>query len=410
MRILLLTLYFKPDIAANAVIMTELAEYLAKLGHHLTVVTSMPHYDRNRVWPEYRGKLYVREVFNDLDVRRVYLCVPRRKESLLGRVLNYATFNTLSVIVGALTGQYDVVLTPSPPLTNGLTAYFLSRLRGVPYVYNVQDLYPDVAIRLRLLTNPRAVAFFRWMERFVYRKAAGISVISEGFRRNLLSKGVPTNKLHVIPNFVDPSWVQPLARQNRFSRQHGLDECFVVLFAGNIGFSQGLEQILEVATLLADYSDILFFIVGDGAGKGALLQRAEAMKLTNVRFLPFRPHRDVPEMYASSDVCLVPLRKWVSNDSVPSKVYTIMAAGKPLIAAVDTGSDTWMLVEQAQCGLCVEPEHPQVLAQAIRTLYADSVLRERLGRNGREHAVQYYTPQVVAQQYHELLTSLGEHG
>lgn len=408
MRILLLTLYFKPDIAANAVIMAELAEELTKLGHHLTVVTSMPHYNDNRIWPDYRGKLYVRESSNnDLDVRRVYLYVPRRKESLLGRLLNYATFNALSGIVGALAERYDVVLTSSPPLTNGVAAFLLSRLRGVPYVYNVQDIYPDVAIRLGVLTNPRVIAFFKAIERFVYKKAAAVSVVSEGFRRSLLSKSVRPQKIKVIPNFMDTEFVRPLPRHNGFSSEQGLDDKFVILFAGNIGFSQGLGTVLKTAAKLRNLEDMLFLVVGNGVAKPRLMKYAQELGLENVRFLPFQPHKVIPNMYASSDVCLVPLRRGFTAESMPSKVYTITAAGRPLIASVDRNSDIHHFLEEANCGLWVEPEEPEALAEAIRTLYAHPALRQRLGRNGREHVVQHYTRQAVAQQYHELLMTLG---
>jgi colanic acid biosynthesis glycosyl transferase WcaI len=403
MRILLLSTYFKPDIASTGVLMTQLAEELVRLGHHLTVVASMPHYDGNRIWSEYRGKLYVRESFNGLDVRRVYLYVPQHKGNLLGRLLNYVTFNSLSVVVGALAGQYDVVLTPSPPLTNGLAAFLLSRLRRVPYVYNVQDIYPDVAIRLGVLTNPRVITFFKAMERFVYSKAAAVSVISDGFRRNLLAKGVPPEKVHTVPNFMDPNFVRPLPRHNRFSREQGLDDRYVVLFAGNVGLSQGLEFVLEAARLLSDKPDILFLIVGNGAAKAGLVKQAEEIELTNVRFLPFQPHEVVPELYAASDLCLVPLRRGITQDSVPCKVYTIMAAGKPLVAAVDEGSDTWQFVQEAGCGLLVPPEDPEVLARAILDLYRDRAFGEAMGLRGRERVEQEFTPQAAARKYAELL-------
>jgi colanic acid biosynthesis glycosyl transferase WcaI len=403
MKVLLLTLYFEPDIAANAVIMTELADELANLGHELTVVTSMPHYGDNRIWPEYRGKLYVRETFKGLDVRRVYLYVPQDKENLLGRLFNYATFNTLSTIAGTFAGGYDVVLAPSPPLTNGLAAFLISRLRGVPYVYNVQDIYPDVAIRLGVLTSPGVIAFFRWMERFVYDKAAAVSVLSEGFRRNLLNKDVPDDKIEVIPNFVDVDFVHPLPRYNSFSKSRELHDKFVVLFAGNVGMSQGLAKVLGSARLLEDREEILFLIVGNGAAKSGLQAHAEELELENVRFLPFQPREALPEMYASSDVCLVPLRQGVATDSVPSKLLTITAAGRPLVAAVDKESDTHRFVKRAACGLRVEPENPEAMADAILELYHDPDLRQRLGRNGRAHVEASYTPQAVARQYAELL-------
>ncbi len=403
MRILLLSTYFRPDIASTGMLMTQLAQELARLGHEIVVVTSLPHYDTNRIWEKYRGRLLVRERQGPLDVRRVYLYVPQRKENLLGRLLNYATFNVLSTAAGTLAGQYDVVLVPSPPLTNGIAAFLMSRFRRVPFVYNVQDIYPDIAIRLGVMTNPQVIAAFRTLEKFVYGKAAAVSVISEGFRLNLLAKGVPDSKLHVIPNFVDPEFMRTLPRRNSFSRQHDLDDRFVVLFAGNVGLSQGLESVLDAAQLLAHEPHVLFLIVGSGAAKDGLMKQAEKMELDNVRFLPFQPHGAVPEMYASADVCLVPLRRGLTEQSVPCKVYTIMAAGKPLVASVDEASDTWQLVRTADCGICVEPETPEQIAEAILGLYRDRGLGGGMGRRGRQHVESRFTPHSAAQQYEALL-------
>lgn len=410
MRILLLTTYFQPDITSNAVLMTQLAEELAGTGHQITVITSMPHYDTNRIWDEYRGRLYVRERWGDLDVRRVYLYVPRRKERLFGRILSYASFNLLATLAGALAGPHDVILTPSPPLTNGLAAFLISRLRGIPFIYNAQDIYPDIAIRMGVMTNPRVIAFFRALERFVYRKAAAVSVISEGFRRNLLAKDVPGHKVHVIPNFVDPDVISPRPRHNRFSGEQGLDDRFTVLFAGNIGLSQGLESVLAAAQRLEDLPDVLFLVVGNGAARAGLMAQAEQMKVTNVRFLPFQPHEAVPEMYASADVCLVPLRHGFTQESMPSKVFTILGAARSLIASVDQGSDTWNFVQDAGCGLCVEPEDAFALAAAIRTLYEDRASGQQMGLRGREYVLSKYNRKTVARQYADLLEGVIRHG
>lgn len=410
MRILLLTTYFRPDITANAVLMTQLAEDLAAIGHQVTVITSMPHYDTNRIWDAYRGRLYVRERWGNLDVRHVYLYVPPRKERLLGRIVSHASFNVLSTLVGVLAGQHDVILAPSPPLTNGIAAYLIGRLYGTPFVYNVQDIYPDIAIRMGIMTSSRVIAFFRAMEQFVYRKAAVVSVISDGFRRNLLAKGVPEDKVHVISNFVDTDFVSPQPRHNRFGAEHGLDDRFVVLFAGNVGLSQGLESVLGAAQLVADLPDVLFLIVGNGAARAGLMAQAEQMQVTNVRFLPFQPHEAVPEMYAATDVGLVPLRRGFTQESMPSKVLTILSAARPLIASVDPGSDTWNFVQDAGCGLCVEPEDASALAGAIRTLYHDRTLGQQMGLRGREYVLSKYNRKAVARQYANMLEGVIRHG
>lgn len=403
MRILLLTTYFEPDVASGGVLMAHLARELVKLGHHLTVVTSMPHYDRNRIWPKYRWRLRTTERCDGFRVHRVYLYVPAAKSSLAGRLLNYASFNTLSVIDAVLTGRYDVVLTPSPPLTNGLSAYILSRLRRVPYVYNVQDLYPDVAVRLGVLTNRKAIAVFTRLEQFIYSKAAAITVISRGLRTHLLRKGVPAEKIWLIPNFVDSSFVRPLERHNGFRHSMRFENSFVVLFAGNVGLSQGLESVLKMARLISDRQDIVILIVGEGAAKEGLVRLAREMGLSNVRFLPFQAAERVPDVYASSDLCLVTLKRGIAQSSVPSKVYTIMAAERPILAAVDEGSDTWELVLKTGCGICVPPEEPLLMSQAVLKLYQERRLSEEMGRRGRMAVENRFTPQAAAQSYASLL-------
>lgn len=402
MRILLLTTYFKPDITANGILLTQLALEWQRLGHEVTVVTSMPHYATNRIWDAYRGKLWVREKMAGLDVYRVYLYVPERKTSIFGRLFNYASFNLLSTAIAVTRSRPDIVFVPSPPLTNGVAGYIIAKRFGVPFIYNVQDIYPDIAIRLGILKNPRLIALFQRMERFVYRKARTVSVISQGFRRNLLAKGVPEEKIAVIPNFVDTDFIHPLPRQNAFSRQHGLDERFVVLFAGNVGLSQSLDTVLDAAARLRDQTDILFFIIGNGAAKPALQQRAREENLTNVRFLPFQPHEVVAEMYASADVGLVPLKKGITQESVPSKVFSIMAASRPIIAMVDEGSDTQRLIDQAQCGLCIEPENPDRLVEAILMLHQDHALVGTMGSRGNTFVQMYFSKSGVARQYIEL--------
>lgn len=406
MRILILTTYFQPESASNAILMTLLAEELTHLGHEVTVITGMPHYDTNRIQEPYRGRLLAREQQGAIRVHRVYLYVPQRKDKVLGRLLNYLSFNALSTLAGLSVRRQDVLFVPSPPLTNGVAGFVLSRLRRMPFIYNVQDIYPDVAVRLGVLKSRRVIRLFERMEGFVYRKASAISVISESFRRNLGAKGVPDGKLRVIPNFVDSDFVTPLPRLNAFSKEQGLDDHFVALFSGNVGMSQGLDTVLEAAQRLADTPDILFLIVGNGTTKPGLIERAATMGLQNVRFLPFQPYERVPELYATADVCLIPLRRGLSEDSVPSKLFTIMGSARPVVAAVDRESDTAEVVTRAGCGDCVEPEDACQMAEAILRFYRDRARGQALGAQGREFVLAHYTREQVAKQYAALFAEV----
>lgn len=410
MRILLLSTYFQPDVASTGVLMSMLAEELAELGHRVTVVTSMPHYGTNRKWEQYRGKIVARERVNQLDIIRVSTLVPKNRAHSTGRLFNYASFNAFSAFAGLLSRKPDVVLTPSPPLTNGLVADFLGRLKSVPFVYNVQDIWPEGVVRAGAVTGSRAISLARRLEDFVYRRAACVTVISEGFRQNLLGKGVPADKIEVVPNFFDTDFVRPLPRNNPFSSSHDLDGRFVVLFAGNLGPSRGLEKVLEAAAILGDLEEVLFLVVGGGAAKEKLQTRAGHLGLKNVRFLPWQPHEELPDLYASSDVCLVPLSKGMSTAQVPCKVYTIMSSGRPMIASVDQGSDTWLLVEETGSGVCTQPEDAEALAEAIRLLYKSSEGRAAMGERGRAHVEKHNTRRAVALKYEEILAGCAGRG
>lgn len=406
MRILFLTTYYRPESATNAILITLLAEELARKGHQVTVITGMPHYDNNRVEAKYRGKLWAREQQNGVDIRRVYLYVPANKSKLTGRLLNYISFNITSALAILFTKRHDVLFAPSPPLTNGITAWFTSALKRMPFVYNVQDIYPDVAVRLGVLKNPRLIRLFSRMELFVYRKAAAVSVISDCFQRNLVAKNVPAEKLKIIPNFVDVDFVSPRPRLNAFSREHGLNDKFVVVFAGNVGLSQGLETVLQAAQKLTGLPDIHFLIVGNGASKNELRQQAETMQLRNVTFLPLQPYERVPELYSAGDVCLIPLKRGLTENSVPSKLWTIMGVARPVVATVDSASDTYKVIREADCGLCAEAEDATGMAAAITRLYHDCDLAETMGKRGRAYVEQFYTRQRVSDQYEHLFAEL----
>lgn len=399
MRILLLSTYFRPDVASTGVIMSKLADEFVARGHEVTVVTSVPHYDKNQVWPEYSRKLLYREQGHSMQVYRLYTHVARDKANVGQRILAYGSFNLLSILRGLTLSKHDVILVPSPPLSNGVIADFMGRMRGIPFVYNVQDIWPDVAVRAGVLKSPKMIHRLKKMEDYVYRRAAGITVISDGFRANLLSKGVPGDKISVIPNFIDTNFITPRVKPNSFSKSLNLDDKFVVLFAGNMGFSQGLENVLNAAKLLESIPAIRFLMVGNGAGRESAEAHLATIKASNVQFLPFQPTDALPEMYGSADVCLIPLRRGFTSESVPCKLYTIMAAGKPAIASVDPGSDTWHLLKRTQAGLCVEPESAQELADAIAYYHRNQQARDEAGEKARACAETEFLPSTIAESY-----------
>lgn len=408
MKILVVSLYYEPDqCQSNGPIIRALCDDWAAAGHEVTILTSFPHYNRDSVWPEYRRRLFQSDRVGQVRVIRSYIYVPR-KRSNWGRIFNYLSFNISSTLAGIFTGRQDVIFVMSPPLTIGLTAFLLGLIKRIPYCYNLQDIWPEVAVRLGMLRGARLISLFERLEKFIYRRSRKIFAISEEFKQNLCGKGVAAEKIEVIPNFVDTNFIRPLPKANLFSQAHELTDKYVVLYAGNVGLSQGLEVILEAADHLRGRSEMVFLIVGQGACRNHLVAEAERRGLGNVKFLPLQPEADVPLIYASCDVALIPLRRGVTENSVPCKTYSIMAAGRPYIASVDRGSNVWKLTEAARCGVSVEPENGRALAGAVLRLQSDSETAQAMGRKGRDYVERHFARETVTNRYRVALESLVE--
>lgn len=403
MRILLPIIQFPPDVNPTGLLMAQLCEGLSAYGHEVSVITAFPHYENFRVWDEYRGKLAQRGTHNGMQVLRLYVYAPGKK-SMVNRLLSYVSYNALATVAGVFSrNRWDVVLCPNGSFFTGLSAWCLEKIKSAPFIYNVQDLYPDVPVRAGQLRNPYAIAALKSMENFMYRKAAHITVITPAIRENLLGKGVPTDKMTVIPNFVDTDFIRPLAKDNDFARAHGLADKFVVSYAGSLGYVYDLDTLLDAAALLREQHDIFFLIVGNGVAKGELEKKAEKLSLANVRFMPFQPRECLPWLRASSDVQVSLYRAGAANDSFSSKIYEIMASGRPLLAAAELDSEVERAVKSAGCGLCISPGDTEHLAEAILDLYRNPPLRETMGRRGRRYAEENHSKQVVIDRYHDLL-------
>jgi colanic acid biosynthesis glycosyl transferase WcaI len=406
MKILVVSLYYEPDrCQSNGPIIRALCEDWTAAGHEITVLTSFPHYNCDAVWPQYRRRLFQRDRVGPVKVIRSYIYVPRNKSGL-GRMLNYLSFNISSTLAGLFSGKQDVIFVMSPPLTIGLTAFVLGFIKRISYCYNLQDIWPEVAVKLGMLRAGALIAFFERMEKFIYRHSRKIFAISDEFKVNLVHKGVPAGKIEVIPNFVDADFIRPMGKTNAFSLTHELAEKFVVLYAGNVGLSQGLEVILEAAEELKERREILFLIVGQGACRDELAAEAERRGLQNVLMLPFQPESDVPMVYAACDAALIPLRRGITENSVPCKTYSIMAAGRPYIAGVDDGSTVAKLTEAVGGGVCVAPEDGKALAQAVLRLQTDASLRQVMGSSGREYVQRHFARETITDRYRVALEHL----
>lgn len=403
-NILILTLVFPPDSVSTAQIMGDLAADLQARGHAVTVLTTSPHYNRDleaearQPLTPFWGSILRRSRYEGIPVYHTFM--PRKGKNVVLRLSAWLGFHLLSTVAGlTVTPKPDVIIAPSPPLTIGLSAWILSALRGAPFIYTVQEIYPDIAIRLGAVRNRQLIRLLFGLERFVYHKAGRVTVIAPRMRERLLEKGVPPNKVVVVPNFVDISDLQPLSKDNPFSRQHGVHDRFVISYAGNLGPAQGLEAFIEAARLLQGETGIHFMIMGDGILRETLRQRVAELALRNLIFLPHQPYSLVPQIYATSDLNLVPQAAETGFDAVPSKVYRIMACARPILAVTDPSSDLGQLVRAAQCGAVVAPGAPEALAEAIRTAYRARASWQQMGEAGRRHVIENYARTVVTDRY-----------
>lgn len=400
MRILILHMRYAPDLTGTGPLVTELATDLAARGEDVAVVASVPHYGRADVPTEYRGGLFHDRIEDGVRVIRT-MGWTRGLDSVVGRGADYVLYTALSLAAGFRLPRPDVVLCVAPPITVGLSGWLVRR--GAPLVLNAQDIWPDGLVSMGRLRSTWMIGLFQAFERWLYRRCRSISVLSEGMKARLMAKGVPANKVVVIPNWIDIDAWTPAPKANSFRAELGLENRFVVLFAGNLGYAAGLETVLEAAVLLRTEPAITFLVVGEGSAKKELTRRAAELGLDNVRFATTQPASRVPEVYGAADLSLVTLRKGMGQVSVPSKAYSIMASGRAILASVPEDSEIELLVKEAGCGVWVPPEDAAAMVRAIRELRGDKALLESFGAKGRRWVEDRHARSDAVSKYHQWL-------
>ncbi len=411
MRVLYLSQYFPPEVGATQTRAYEMAQGLIRAGHQVTMLTEVPNHPAGVIRPEYRGRFWVREVFEGIDVIRVWVKTAPVK-TMRTRLAFYVSYMLNAAFAGlALArGRYDVIYATSPPLFVGGAALTLSYLRRIPLVFEVRDLWPESAVALGELTNPRFIRWATWLEEACYRRARRIVVVTQGIRDRLAERGLPTGKLAFIPNGANTDLFRPRPEEGAaLRRQLGLDDRFIVLYAGIHGIAQGLETALQAAHQLAAEPRIHFLFVGDGPVKADLLALRDALGLANVTMLDAQPRESIPAYLSAADVALVPLRRLeLFKGALPSKMFDAWACGCPVVLSIE--GEARRVLEQAQGGVFVEPESPTALAAALRRLAAERERCRAYGANGRRFVVAHYSRQAQARRLAELLESLVTEG
>lgn len=406
MRILLVTPYYAPDLGPSAPLLTMLSEDLVLLGHQVTVLAAVPHFPSGHVPAEFRKLFWRWSVSEGVRVCRVW--VPSGDRSNLGhRLLTFLTFQLLSSMAG-LGVHYDVVLVTNPALETLLPFTVLAKLRRRPVVFGVWDLYPEIGVRLGVFSNRTVISIVGGMEDFCLRRANAVQTLSPAFTPSLVFRGVAPGKIVEVLPWMDIDFIRPMPRANTFSAEHGLDAKFVVLYAGNLGLSQGLDNVLQAAGLLATEPEVQFVLIGDGPSKEMLVAASGDLGLTNVLFLPFQPRHRLPEVLATADLSLVSLQQGVGDGSLPSKTFPILASERPILAVVEPNHVLQQLVEESGSGLCVTPGDPLALAQAILSLAKSPDLCRQMGRRGRAYAQRHHSRQAAAKRFEALLASCNQ--
>jgi glycosyltransferase involved in cell wall biosynthesis len=399
-RILVLNQYFHPDRAATGQILTELCEDLAE-HHRVTVVAGRPSYDPTER-RTFRG-LVSEDRLGRIRVLRTWSTTyPRR--NMAGRLTNYATYVT-SCLAGAVRAERpDVILVMTDPPVVAAAAMVVSAVRRIPFVYVSQDVFPHAGVVLGQIRNRALVRGLTRLNRILRARAAAVVAIGRDMERRLAAQGVPPGRIHVISNWADGSLIRPLQAPSRLRTEQAWAERFVVMHSGNVGLSQDLEVLVEVADRLRDHQDLLFAIVGDGAAKEQLLREVRRRGIGNVQFLPYQPKETLADSLGAADVHVVALRRGLAGCIVPSKVYGIMAAGRPFIAAVEEGSEPALLVREHGCGVRAEPSDPKALAEAILDIRdMRGAPLDAMGNRGRDALERLYDRPIASAAYRSLL-------
>ncbi len=405
MRILFLCQYFPPEPGAPAARTHEHAREWVRLGHDVTVVCGLPHYPEGVVPPAYRGRLLFEEQMDGIRVLRCWLFATANRGAVL-RSLSFVTFLFTATIAALFrAGPCDVVAATSPQMLCGLAGWIVAALKRRPFVLEVRDLWPKQIVDLGVITNPLLVRPLYRLERFLYRHAVAIVTVAPAAAEDIITRGVPREKVFTIPNGVDLDYFRPADRLNEVREANGWGGSFIALYIGAHGLSQGLEIVIDAAEQLRERKDILFAFVGAGARKTALIAMAREKGLQNVCFLPAVPKESMPGYYAAADLCLVPLlKREVFRTNIPSKMFEIMACARPIALCAE--GQALQLLQESGGGVAVPPEDAAALAKTVTDLADDPAGTLRHGEAGRTFAESHFSRAERARKYLDVFVGL----
>jgi len=386
MRILLINQAFVSPDEPGHTRHFEMAQFLQSRGHELVIVASDLNYQTGQRTVARTG-VFAEQNFDGVHVLRSYI-YPALHRSYFWRTISFFSFMFSSVWTALQVRDVDLVMGTTPPIFQAVSAWVVALIRRKPFLLEVRDLWPEFGVSMGVLTNPVVIALARWLEMFLYARATHILVNSPAYKEYMLGKGVPENKVTYIAYGTDVDMFNPQVDGSAIRKELGMDDKFVVLYAGALGQANDIDTILRAAERLKDEDKIRFVIFGDGKERTRLQSEAERMKLSNVIFAGVRPKKDMPQVVASANVCLAILQDIpMFRTTYPNKVFDYMAAGRATVLVIDGVSRK--LIEDSYGGAYVQPGDDKQLAETILDLSKNVDIVKQMGLNAREYLVKH---------------------
>ncbi len=403
MRILFLSHYFPPEVNAPATRTYEHCKEWVKQGHEVTVVSCVPHHPMGKAYPGYKNRFYQVEEKDGIRAIKVWTYITAN-EGFVKRTWNYIFYMKMAIWIAPFIGKADVVISTSPQFFNGLAGYFVSRLKRAPWILEIRDLWPESILTVGAIKNKTIIKILEYLEMFAYRKADLIVPVTDAFKTYMVDKGVDESKIHVVTNGVNLDFYKPAEKSQALAEELGVSGKFVAAYVGTHGMAHHLETILEAAQQ-CDNPDIVFLMVGDGAERERLLRMKQEMGLDNVVMVRQLPKEKMPALWSITDVSLVLLKRSdLFKSVIPSKIFESMAMQCPIILGVE--GEVKGIIEQAESGICIEPESASGLLQAVSRLQDDSKLAAQIGEHGRRYVSEHYDRAMLAKRFEELIVTL----
>ena len=408
-KILIHSIVFSPDGVSTAYLYNDIVLGFKDAGYEVVVLTTTPHY--NLIITALQMQPLNRKLFglfyeSDFDGIRVIHVPLKKHKSTIIRLLSFIYWHFFSLILGLSIKKVDFILSPSPPLSIGLISILIAKKNRAKFIYNVQEIYPDLLIKNGALKSNIIIKSLKWLEKYVYNQASAVITIDQKFYDQIVDRFNEKDKLKIVPNFVDTELYKPISKEIELPNPFKKDLHKVrLLYAGNIGFYQDWEPILFAAKKLRD-TNIEFWIIGEGVKKEYLIKEVEKHNLTNIKILPYQDRELMPLINSFADIHFISISKEMEKEGFPSKVYTIMACSKPMIVITGENTPLFNFLKPLNCSILISNKRNEDFVHSITELANNEIKKQELAQNGYDTIQQYYTKEKVVAQYINLFENL----